>query len=354
MGEDFHRLPIVASGEPSPGDEATFVRTTTFIMATVDPRATSTASAPPATQRTSRRWSLLMHMASGFTRCVYWIYSLQPKDNPYLLAPIVGWFIRTPVYFGIRKKMRLIWGNQPNARERWRAFWPAHRRHVGLNVLEPEPLAHTPPEIIHQIMTIRGEEHLRTAVAQGRGVMLFINHCGPSSVGPLLARFGYDLTFAGDAMLVPHLEEWLQGIFRQVGAHRVLLGDDLPQRVAEVFKRNGIFATFTDLTTWPKHTVWLPLGAAEICVPYGPAVLALRHRVPVLYLESIRLPGNRYEAVIHPVPVPTEGSLTERAQALMGEATKLLERAVNKNAEQWWALDYVKLREPQPNQSIDH
>jgi KDO2-lipid IV(A) lauroyltransferase len=232
------------------------------------------------------------------------------------------------------------------SRERYREFWRQHLIHVGYNVLEPEILHRKSAAEIREVMSLEGEEHLREALAAGRGVMILTNHAGPSACVPLLSRFGYDITVAGDAMLVPHLERKLQHVFDTIGAHRVLLGDQVPQRATAVFQRNSVFASYSDLSTAEKHTEWLPFGPAELRVPYGPAVIALRNRVPVLYTESIRLPGPRYKLVIHPpLQMPPPGRVIPNACAVMTQANAHLFQAICARPEQWWALDYVKVRE---------
>jgi lauroyl/myristoyl acyltransferase len=243
--------------------------------------------------------------------------------------------------------MRLIMADQDWTRQREKRFWRDHLRHVGFNVLEPGQLWSKPPAEIRRLLAFEGEEHLARALDQGSGVILFINHAGSSSCVPLLARFDYDITVAGDAMLVPHLERKLQFIFNAIGAKRVLLGDRVPQRAAEVFRRNGIFAAYTDLSTTPRHTEWAPFGPAEIRVPLGPAVLALRHKAPVLYANSIRISEHEYRLQISPPLVrPEEGELSTRAHALVDQANRHLLQAVRAHPEQWWALDYVRVRAP--------
>src|SRR5882762_8625028 len=56
----------------------------------------------------------------------YFVYRRQPRSRPYLLAPVIGWFIRTPIRFSIRRKMRLLMSDQGWDTAREREFWRQH------------------------------------------------------------------------------------------------------------------------------------------------------------------------------------------------------------------------------------
>jgi len=224
--------------------------------------------------------------------------------------------------------------------------WRANAMHVARTLIELIHLERHTLDKLRARVSIVGAEHLRSALAGNNGVMLFLNHLGNIgyTVGGL-ATLGQDLTVIGNPVWIPYLERKLQALHRVIGARRALIGEGLPQAAAEVFRRNGVFATFIDYTVVEKHNVWIRLGEGELSVNLGPAIIALRNRAAVLSVDCLTRPDGTHRMTIHPpLPPVRTGELRADAVAMMTGVIALFERSLLKHPEQWWTWNHAEIR----------
>jgi lauroyl/myristoyl acyltransferase len=276
----------------------------------------------------------------------FFLLCLKVLPKHQVLAPLIGLVLRIGVRKQTMANMRLMLGNEGSTGTQWRKLWTDQKRHVGATVIESIQFGEWSHEQLLRQVTIEGEEHLRAALAGGKGVMLFISHLGsmgciPAALGPR----GYDLTITGNAMPIPYLERKVNQLYAHGGVKRVLVGEQLPFKAARTFHRNGIFAAFMDFTVVDKHNHWLPFGNGELKTNIGPALMALRHGAPILCASCHRLPGHQHRLTIHPpLSLPMTRDKVSDALAVTREAMKLLAEDVRQRPEQWWPWDYAQMR----------
>ena len=291
-------------------------------------------------------WVLNEAVSIPVTLAAVAAFALLPRGRKFALSKPLGWLCRSFLKRSIQEKMRLLLPEVAADSAAFRSLWSRYLRNVGLSVFEIMILYRLTPVESREIIAVEGLEHLQAALGEGRGAMLFLNHLG--NIGCVPGYFGlnnFDITIAGNAMPSPFVERRVQSMYRNVGAKRLLLGENLPGRAAQAFRRNGIFATYIDLPVTAKHTHWFTFGPAEIRAHLGPAILAFRNRVPVLCLNAVRLADNRHRMVIHP-PLRHEptGDTTTDAQRLTHEALRLLYADLRAAPDQWWAWDFTPIR----------
>ncbi|HMD14346.1 MAG TPA: hypothetical protein VKI62_06965, partial [Bacteroidota bacterium] len=141
-------------------------------------------------------------------------------------------------------------------------------------------------------------------------------------------------------------------LHKRMNAKRALIGKGLPESVAQIFRRNGIFSTFIDFSVIPKHTKWMPFGQSEMAVNLGPAIIALRHHVPVVCVSSFRTAENSHRVIIHP-PISQElgPDIHLNATDLLSRALEIVETDLAEHPEQWWPWNYARLRHRQGNRT---
>jgi lauroyl/myristoyl acyltransferase len=252
--------------------------------------------------------------------------------------------IRAPIKRPILRRLRTIFADRDWPPSRFDQLWSEFLNHVGLSLVEPLRLERMDDTELKKRIAFIGEEHLHGALRQGRGVMMFINHIGESGAVLALGRFGYDLTFVTDPMPVPFFERGLNRHFASMRTRRLVIGRRTAFDIARAFARNGIVAAYTDISMTPRHGQWLPFGPAELRLHPGPATLAVRHRVPVLYVNTERLPDNHHRVTISaPLPYDPDDSKGS-VRSLLEQATQFLHAEVRRRPAQWWALDFVDVR----------
>ncbi len=263
-----------------------------------------------------------------------------------------GWFGRV-LRIGMRERVlanfRMVFGADALDAAGLERFWDAHARSIGLTVTEPFLLRKLDNDAVHGVLLLEGEEHLRQALAAGKGAMLFVNHLG--SIGMVAGAFGvrgYDIVIAGNVMPTAYIEREAQRLYASVGAARVHVGANLPYRAAEVFGRNGVFATFIDFSILSKRNAWLRFGKAALHANLGPALIALRNGTPVLCATTTRLAWNRHRITVHPpLAVESSGDSTHDATQLTSAALRLLFQDLEAHPEQWWQWYTNRIR-PEP------
>ncbi len=277
----------------------------------------------------------------AFARCV-------PERQLLGLAPVLGGMAR-----GRRKQrclanLKLFLGNEDWPEDQWERLWHAHTRHSGRTIVEVLTWQRLSADEVMGRVSTRGDEHLREALRQGRGVMLFANHLGNFvGLAPGLGRLGLSLCLSGHAMPTAYTETMLRQFMGRFGVRRQLLGRRLLATAAETFRSGSIFGAFVDLSTAGKREEWLRFGRAETNVSIGPALLALRHRVPVICVTCTRLDATRHEVTFHPpLRVAESGDRHVDARLLTAQALEVVAADIRRNPDQWWQWDFAPIRKP--------
>jgi len=230
----------------------------------------------------------------------------------------------------------------PEERER---VWRLHLEHIGRCVFEPFRMYWSKDEDLVANIRIVGEELLQQALAEGKGAVLFLDHMG--NPGSLVAAFGlrnYDVAIAGNPVIA--VEDMVARLFARGRVERVLLGERMPARMAEILKRNGLFGIFIDFPVVLKHNVTLPFGRTGASVNLGPGLLALRQGAPVFSVTSTRTGPNQHEVVVKPLPYPAPAPLRVAAAELVGNAFDSMFETLRRHPDQWWPWDEVCLEKP--------
>jgi len=288
----------------------------------------------------------------------FYALRLVPEKVALRFSGVIGRLIRAGMKTRILERVGWVLGPAMHE-ERSGAFWREHVRHLGGCVLEPIYFFWMPDAELRQRVSVEGEEHLRAALAAGRGAVLFLNHLGnPGAIVAGLGLRGHDLTIAGNRIVatiageevaLDSVEEIVQRMFRRGGVQRALLGERLPQRMAATLGRNGLFAMFVDFPVVQKHNHSVAFGNASMKLNLGPAILALRHRTPVLCVTCRRVGMNQHHLRIHPpLEAPAVDGVGRAAASLLQQATDLLSESVRECPEQWWPWDWAQISPGRP------
>lgn len=271
---------------------------------------------------------------------------LQPRDRPTVLARALGRLHRGWLKRSTLAGMRAVLADRDWSAAQYEAAWRDYLWHVGLSTIEPVHLPRLSFDELRRQTVVEGEQHLEAALEAGRGAMLFISHVGSFTLIPTyLARRGYDVTVVTNEMRAPYLDKQFDLFFERAGVTRVRRGELVPQAAARTFGRNALLVTYVDVSIGNRHSTWIPFGPAEFRAPRGPAVLAVRHRVPVLFAGTHRLGEQRHRIDFRP---PLEHARTGPASVdrwvLMRRTSELLLDEIRAHPEQWWGWAFPVIR----------
>jgi lauroyl/myristoyl acyltransferase len=198
---------------------------------------------------------------------------------------------------------------------------------------------------------VSGIQHLIAAQAENKGVLLVSAHTGSWWDAPSVAAA---LGLPVSAVLAPFMQSEMVRYLKQVSAELncsltfVRLGAYEAARTA--FRKGEIFYLACDYATRSDRSIGLPIGErAEIRLDTGPGLMAVRHQVPVVWVDTYHDENGR--SCVHFLPAIHAGKGTDHpvAESVLHYFLKRLNDLNAGHPEQWWLLGFHPLHpRPQP------
>jgi KDO2-lipid IV(A) lauroyltransferase len=83
-------------------------------------------------------------------------------------------------------------------------------------------------------------------------------------------------------------------------------------------------------------STYVPFFGRPAKTPRGPAVFALKYKLPILFMAAVRQPSGKYRMVVEPVAVTESGDRDRDVDAAVARFTAVLERHVRQHPEQYF------------------
>lgn len=283
---------------------------------------------------------------AGLT-CADTLFRSLPEARALPLALPLGFAIRWAQKRRTLEHMKAFLRHDDWTRSRWEELWRSHLTHLGHILREVIFWNRLPREQILDRVTVEGKEHVEEALRHGRGAMVLTNHLGNFfSLAPAAFQSRWNVCSVRNPQPLRFLERQIRSLTRKFCCHEEFIGGGVPAAAARTFRQNALLFLFTDFSEPDERNAWVPFGGVETRVSLGPALLALRHRVPVLCITCERLDAMRHRVVVHPPLVcPRTGHAHADAMVLTREALQIVAEAVRRHPEQWWPWDWVPFRD---------
>ena len=196
-------------------------------------------------------------------------------------------------------------------------------RNLGQSVLEWFVLSRWSLEQVQRLITADGVEHLRGALAQGRGVILITAHFGNWELIPLYLRsLGFEGGVLARRLRYPEYESCLIAMRRSRGVRTVARGS--LRDVAALLRANQVVGMLPDQDVDSLEGIFVEFFGRAAHTPIGPAALSVMTGAPIIPCFLIR-EGGRFRLVVEPPLAAPQG--VDRAQA-MSSLTRAWSRAV--------------------------
>ncbi len=202
---------------------------------------------------------------------------------------------------------------------------------------------------IHELVALEGEEHLRRAVAKGRGVILLTAHYGNwELVGAKLAASGFPLNVLAREQRDGSTTSLVNGIREQAGMRVLGTRDNETSRVLGCLRRGEIVGFLVDQNAG-RDGMFVDFFGRLASTHAGAAFFALRAGAAVVPVFGLRGAGNTHIARLLPeVEIIRSGNLREDMKTNTAAFTHLLEEQIRACPEMWfWLHDRWKARPPQ-------
>jgi KDO2-lipid IV(A) lauroyltransferase len=191
------------------------------------------------------------------------------------------------------------------------------------------------PEVLLERVDIEGDEHIRRALARGKGVIMFVGHFGcweiqgivqPLVLGPLsvLAR----------PLDNPYLDALLERIRRSTG-NRIIHRQGAIRRVLRALEHNEVVGIPIDQHIQGANAVMVEFFSRPAATTSALAAIALRTGAPIVPAFALPQPRGRYRIVFEPpVEVPTS-DVDDPIRVLTQRCSDVLEMYVRRDPHLW-------------------
>ena len=194
----------------------------------------------------------------------------------------------------------------------------------------------TREEIVARFETIDGWEHLETAMALGKGVIIVTGHLGNWELGgAYIAARGIPLDVVARGMGNPLVEAYVLDTRRQIGME-VVHDQQAVRQTPRALREGRVVAMVSDHDALGLASTFVPFFGRPAKTPRGPAVFALRLGVPLVFVTPVREPSGRYALRIEPVPVVETGDREADVDAIVLAYTQILERYIRRYPDQYF------------------
>lgn len=231
-------------------------------------------------------------------------------------------------------------------KERRREFEKGYYNYLARLFAEQACLLPGPRERFQERVSLSGLEHLEEALRAGRGAMIVSGHVGNYRFIPAaLGRGGYNVTALVRSAPLAGNERYFAELAAHYNARIVFTYQNVVEAFRTALQNNGIVYVAFETVALDNSPTWFPFGHSSLELSRGPAVLACRHRVPVLYGVAPQQADGRTAISLKPAESSTgqNGSALSPDQLVAGWLRDLHEDIV-RYPEQWWEWPFQSIR----------
>jgi Kdo2-lipid IVA lauroyltransferase/acyltransferase len=249
----------------------------------------------------------------------------------------VGALIHAPL--GIRSAVVLANLRRafPEAPEAWiRRTARETYRHLGRETASTMRLARLSPAQVIERTEMVGWDGFRSAVAEGRGLVLMTGHFGNWEMGAAaIAVRGVPFSAVVQRQSNLLVNDRLEANRHRLGVATIERGE-AGREVPRALKSGRVVGLVSDQDAG-QSGVWVPFFGVPSSTARGPALFALRYAAPVFTIAAFRVPGvPRYRIVLEEVPVQRSESLADDILRLTAQLNTRLEEAIRTAPEQYF------------------
>jgi Kdo2-lipid IVA lauroyltransferase/acyltransferase len=205
-------------------------------------------------------------------------------------------------------------------------------QHVGMNLVEACRYFLRPIDVMLSRVRVEGAEHLRSAAAQGRGVLILTAHYGNwELLAAAHGLTGLPLSIVIRPLDHPVLDD-LAARFRRRSGAELIVKHLAVREVLQALRRGRMVGILLDQNATRAEGVFVPFFGIPASTSKGLAVLALRTGAPVVPVFLRREPDGHHCMDVSPPLVPPPDGDTEAYTATFNRA---IEAAIRRAPEQW-------------------
>jgi KDO2-lipid IV(A) lauroyltransferase len=181
-----------------------------------------------------------------------------------------------------------------------------------------------------------GWELIERAFAEKRGLLLIAGHFGNWELaGAYIAARGIPIDVIVRRMSNPIFDRYLNKTRTDLGM-TVVYDSEAVRRTTRSIKEGRAIGFLADQGVLNLASTHVPFFGRPAKTPRGPAVFALRYRVPTLFVAAVRQPDGRFHMSFQPVRYEETGDRDRDVDAIVVSYTRILEGLVRETPEQYF------------------
>ncbi len=201
-------------------------------------------------------------------------------------------------------------------------------------------------ENIWREVTVEGTVNLYTALAKGKGAIVFLSHFGNWELLSLV--YGALIPERAKAIAFPLKNKLINAYVwrrREQMSLKLIPRNQAIRETLRALKNNQAVGVFADQNAGPEG-VFVDFLGTPASAARAPVVLARKTGAPLLFSLSIRQPDDRHHVYIsRPIYVKTSGDSEQDVAVYTAQMLKQLETYIHKYPEQWlWLHNRWKTR----------
>jgi KDO2-lipid IV(A) lauroyltransferase len=192
------------------------------------------------------------------------------------------------------------------------------------------------PRRLEEVIDICGEEYLRAAISNGKGVIYVTGHIGNWEIMGHAVAARFNLSVVAAPIEPEKVNNMIVELRAGMGVKTILRGRPGASReLIRVFKENRILGILIDQDT-DVESAFVDFMGRPALTPTAAASMALKFGAPVIFGYVHRSKDNRHKIVIEgPLDLILTGDREKDVIANTAMFTKMIESAIRKNPEQW-------------------
>lgn len=181
-----------------------------------------------------------------------------------------------------------------------------------------------------------GFDGIEAAHAAGNGVILITGHFGNWELaGAYVAARGIPIEVIVRRLNNPLFDGYVTRT-RTGGGMIVVYDHDAVRRTPRAFRDGHAVAFVADQGVLGLASTFVPFFGRPAKTPRGPAVFAMKYRLPTFFVAAVREPTGRYRCVVTPVEIPDTGDREADVDTVVARYTAILESWVRRYPGQYF------------------
>lgn len=208
---------------------------------------------------------------------------------------------------------------------------------LGRIFVETALVARIGPQGVLSLFEEEGDFDLvRRRVSEGRGVVGFTGHVGSWELaGGYVAARGIAIDAVARRMANPLFDAFLTQARTNIGM-RVVYDAEAVRRIPRALKEGRLVGLVADQGVLGLASTFVSFFGRPAKTPRGPAVFALRYKVPILFVSAIMQPSGKYRLFVEEIAAADSGDRDADVDETVARFTAALERMVRRYPDQYF------------------